>query len=114
MLFNYLKTESYMDSIDILDIGNCCLVAYNDDGNKWAFYTKTELGWSVIKIVGPFDAEDDSMGSFFTYYKNGFEYSEKKLHKQINDFLNNPKNKITQVFECNKDDIKTILSSIVL
>ena len=54
MLFKYLKTEAYMDSIDIDDIGNCFLQIYNDDGREWLMSVKTKLGWTIVKTFGPF------------------------------------------------------------
>ena len=53
MLFNYLKTETYMDSIDIDDTGNCILQVFNDDGREWILSIETKLGWSKIKTFVP-------------------------------------------------------------
>lgn len=114
MLFNYLKTETYMDSIDIPDVGNCCLQAYNDDGNEWMMSVDTKLGWTKIKMIGPFILESDKMDNNFYYSKNEFEFSDKKLFKIINEFINNPKKQITQIFLIDKDVFNDKLSKIKL
>ena len=114
MLFKYLKTEAYMDSIDIDDIGNCFLQIYNDDGREWLMSVKTKLGWTNVKTFGPFILDSNTMDSNFYYSKNELEFKEKKIYHIIDDFINNPKRQITQIFIIDEDTFNDKLSSIKL
>lgn len=112
MFFQYLKTETYMDSIDLEDIGNCCLVINNDECEEWYLKIKTSLGWSECIIFGPLTIDDDGLGYNFYYSYNKFEYNEKRLYKTINDFINNPKKQITQARIIEENDFNTKLNKI--
>ena len=114
MLFNYLKTETYMDSIDIDDIGNCFLQVYNDNGREWLMSVKTKLGWTTVKAFGPFILDSNTMDSNFSYLKKELEFKEKKLYNIIDDFINNPHKQITQIFIIDEDTFNDKLSSIKL
>ena len=114
MLFNYLKTETYMDSIDIDDTGNCILQVFNDDGREWILSIETKLGWSKIKTFGPFTIDSNQMDNNFYYSVNEFEYKEKKIYHIIDEFINNPKKQITQIFIIDEDTFNDKLSSIKL
>lgn len=114
MLFNYLKTETYMDSIDIDDIGNCFLQVYNDEGREWLMSISTKLGWTNVKTFGPFILDSNTMDNNFYYSKNELEFKEKKIYHIIDDFINNPKKQITQIFIIDEDTFNDKLSSIKL
>jgi len=67
-----------------------------DQAEEWYLIIDTDLGWCEIRQFGKLIADmDELQGSFsYTYYK--FEYSEKKLYKLIDNFLNDEKKMITQ------------------
>ena len=112
MFFQYLKTETYTDSVDIEDIGNCSIVANNDSAEEWFLNIKTKLGWSECVVFGPLSIDDDNLGYNFYYLCNKFEYNEKRLYKTINDFINNSKKQITQIQIINAEDFNMKLSKI--
>ena len=97
MTFEYFKVETAMDSVDIEDIGNVCLRCSNDDALEWYLKIKTELGWCYVTQYGPLRIDSNHLDTAFYFSFQPFEYSEKKLYKTINDFLNNPKRTITVV-----------------
>ena len=97
MTFDYFKVETAMDSVDIEDIGNVCLRCSNDDALEWYLKIKTELGWCYVTHYGPLRIDSNHLDTAFYFSFQPFEYSEKKLYKIINDFLNNPKRTITVV-----------------
>lgn len=107
MNFEYLKTESYMDSIEIDRIGQCSIEARNDLGECFYLHIETDLGWVMITKFGPIQ---EGIGIRNTFNLIHFEqdYDEKKLHKIIRDFINDPKRIITQVDELEYDDFKEI------
>ena len=114
MNFSYLKTEQYLDSINIEDIGNCYLQVYNDDGDSWILSIETELGWTETKQAGPFILDSDNIGTYFYYNKIGFDFKDKKIKKQINDFINNPKKCITQVLLISQEEFNEKIHKIIL
>lgn len=112
MNFNYLKTETYNDSIDIEHIGNCTIVVNNDEAEEWYIDIHTDYGWSKVRQFGPLDIDKGEVGNYFSFILNGFEYNEKRLYKVINDFLNNPKHAITQVEEISREDFENRLNAL--
>ena len=103
-----------MDSIDIDDIGNCCIQAFNDYGLEWILKIETKLGWSTTKIFGPFEVNNNSMSDSFMYAKSACEFNHKKIYKKIDDFINDSKKEITQVFLIEDDIYLEKLNNIVL
>lgn len=113
MDFQYLKTETYMDSIDIEDPGNCYITVMNDDAKEWYLRTSTSLGWCDMQVFGPLTVDDDSLGYSFSLRYNRFEYNGKKVYKLINDFINDPKKTVTQAFVIEQDDYDNRLGDVI-
>lgn len=112
MFFEYLKTAQYLDSIEIESIGNCTLQAINDIANCWVLLISTELGNSTVIEAGPIDLDFDEVAPSVYISRTQFEYNEKRLHKSIHDFINNPKRNITTVELIEQDIGKTLLKKI--
>ena len=112
MIFDYLRTTTALDSIDIEDIGNCCINALNDSGEEWFLVIRTWEGWTEITDYGPLLVDSDQFSSYFVYNKYGYDFSEKKISTAIDKFLNNPKRVITQVYEVEKEFAKERLDMI--
>ena len=53
MEFEYLHQIVVGDTIDIDDIGNCAINAFNDAGEEYYLVVKTVLGWTEIFEFGP-------------------------------------------------------------
>ncbi len=104
MIFDYLRMIQSLDTIDIEDIGNTCINALNDTGQEWYLVIDTFEGWTKIKEFGPLIVDSNRIGSYFNYDKYEYDYSDKKISKVIEKFINNPKRDITQVFEMPKDN----------
>ena len=102
MTFEYLATRTFMDSIDIEDIGNVCLNAMNDIGNEYYLIIETHLGWTEIKEFGPCLVDSDKAQNYFNLLYIKFEYSDSKIIKNIEKFINNEKRDITQVYFVDK------------
>lgn len=104
MNIEYLKTESYMDSIDVDRMGQCSVVAYNDIGEAYYLDIRTELGWSKVTEFGPISESGDSpTAKRLIHYEIG--YDEKRLYKIIRDFINNSNRVITQAEVIDRDDV---------
>lgn len=102
--FEYFATTTYMDSLEVENIGDCCLEACNDSGEVYFLCISTSLGVSKILEYGPYM---DGLSPIHLIYKyQELAYNEKKLNTIINKFLNDISKNITQVREVSYDDIK--------
>ena len=113
--FEYLYTIRAEDTIEIEDIGQCCIQAFNDLGYYWYLIIETELGRSTVKYMGPFHADDDLMNNFnkgFRFDYSITDYKESRLSNVIDTFINDPKKNISQVLlvdnEAAFDDLSKI------
>lgn len=97
MTFEYLYKLTPQDSIDIEDMGNVIIQANNDDADEWYLSISTKLGWTTVKDYGPLTIDDDSLGYSFSFNYKRFEYSEQKIYKLIDFWLNDKKKNITQL-----------------
>ena len=110
MIFDYLRTVQSLDTITIEDIGNTCINTINDDAEEWYLIITTKQGWTEIKEFGPLVVDSDKLKQYFMYNKFSFEYNEKRLRKIIDNFINNTRHNITQVFEIEKSDAENRLN----
>lgn len=109
--FNYFYTTTAEDCLDVEDIGNVCIQASNDAGQNWILLIKTKLGFSYILEYGPFH-----YGKITEYLNHTFqriEYSEYKLEKKIDKFLNEPRRLITQVQFKDEDEALELMTNVV-
>lgn len=108
---NYLYETTSNDSIDIEDIGNVCLLVNNDLGQNWVLLIKTILGITYILEYGPFYYHKNSDYVYSCFQK--IDYSEYKLKKRIDKFINDPKRVITQVQFIDEDEARLLIKSVV-
>lgn len=113
MIFDYLRTTTALDTIDIIDIGNCSISAINDDAEEWFIIIDTNEGWTKIREFGPILSDDNKIKTFFNYDCSATDFSEKKIKIRIDKFLNNPRRMITQVNEVEKVFAQDRLNSIL-
>ena len=98
MQFDYFYITQVNATIDIDDVGNCCLLARNDIGLEYYLFTKTEYGKTEIITVGPlFMDEDELFPETVNLQYTTFDYNMKKISGIIDKFLKNPKACITYV-----------------
>lgn len=109
--FNYLYMTEAQDVLDIEDIGNVCIQANNDVGQNWILYIKTSLGFSYIIEYGPFQYNKNTEYLNSTFQR--IEYSEYKLEKKIDKFLNEPRRMITQVQFIDEDEAFELIKNVV-
>lgn len=111
--FEYFKELKANDSLSVYDIGNCCLKAFNDDGQVYYLMTTTTLGFTKVYQYGPLNVDDLNLGVYYNCSVQTIEYSEKVLFKLIDSFLNDKYKKITQAFECQIDEFIKNCKSII-
>ena len=97
MNFEFFYQEQPTADLEIEDIGNVAIIANNDAGMEYYLILKTDMGLTKSLEYGPSvpDVEDLPMSVTIKY--NQFEFSENKIIKMINKFLNS--NSITQARE---------------
>ena len=99
MEFEYFYTQQATDSLTIENLGNCFIEAFSDRGAKVYLWIRTELGFSRILEAGPYidDGKIPCKVSNISFTQT--EFSESKIIKRIESFLNTPKYQITQAFD---------------
>lgn len=96
MTFEYLQRIVVDAQLDIENIGDCYLRAYNDFGEEFYLIIKTQLGETEVIEYGPCVPELQMLHQNYQITYSRFEYNQGKLERIIDKFLNNPKRGITQ------------------
>lgn len=105
MEFEYMYQKTALGILNVENISQCCIEAFNDLGQAFYFISKTEYGQLKIMTFGP--TFPDFQGVLPKKYNFTFElmeYNDKKLCKAIEMFLQNPKANITQAMEKDIDE----------
>lgn len=102
----YLPESSFLASVEVDDVGEVALILYNDVGQEWYILHTTRLGWTKTYSFGPLLPDEDRMIlKSFAFQYSEIEYSESKLVKNLERFIQDPKKMITQVFEIDKEAV---------
>ena len=99
--FLYGESVSYLDTLPVANIGECCISASNDIGEFYYLITKTKYGMTKVFEYGPYIdgvAPDVCIARY-----SQFQYSEHKIETIIKKFLLS--HYITQAFEVKQEDI---------
>lgn len=104
MQFDYFYMMQPTGSINIEDIGNITLHAFNDFYQQYFLIIQTEMGRTKIIQYGPIYVEIKEPPSQINYTYTEFEFSESKISKIIDKFLNNGKAMISQVNIIEQDE----------
>lgn len=99
MEFEYYYVKSVNATLDIDDIGNCAIAAYNDLGLVSYLLIKTTLGNTIIFEYGPLVHDSDVLPKVVDCSFRRIEFNDIAIKKTIRTFLNNPKSQITQARE---------------
>ena len=99
MIFEYLQRIVVDGQIDIENIGQCFLRAFNDFGEEFYLLIKTDLGITEVLEYGPCTPDLELLPPSYHVSYDRFDYSQTKIERIIEKFLNNPKRAITQVEE---------------
>ena len=85
---SYLKKEKFEESLELEDIGNCSLLAYDSLAQEYYFNIVSILGDVTVKKFGPLQSDNINIDHYFSYTKFTHSYDEKKIHKDIYTFIN--------------------------
>lgn len=112
MKYKYYYREAITDELDIEDIGNCNILAYNDLGMYYIMIIQTELGLTRIFTEGPLMEEEIFPKTVNCSFKR-IDYNSGKISKEIQTFLNNPIAKITAAVEISLEEALLKCKSII-
>lgn len=101
--YKYMPNVSYMDSINIENIGECCLECCNDLGEAYYLWITTSLGMTKVLQYGP--ELDGITPPYCSYFFQQFQYSEMKIDKLIAKFIGDPKKAISQIQQVDPSEI---------
>lgn len=104
--FEYFTKVVVNASLSIEDIGECAIRANNDLGYFWFLVIQTELGLSEIFEVGPIMIDIDELPKACNWSYRRIQYSDTKLSKIIDNFLNDGYRCITQAEEITVEEAK--------
>lgn len=92
MTFEYLYETKATGEIDVEDIGNCAIVAYNSRMYQRAvLIIKTVEGESRVVTSGPHWVELEQPCTEYTFSFSSFQFSSNKIEKIIDRFLSGTK-----------------------
>lgn len=111
MEFPYYSESSFLDAIEINNIGDCAIEANNDDGMFWYLIIRTSLGWTQIIQYGPICPDIKLFPDKVNCSFERFEYNNKKVGKIIRDFLNSFKKPYSKITQAKLIDTDTALNS---
>ena len=109
MKFDYLERVVVESQLEVENIGQCVIQANNDIGEEFYLVIITELGWTEILEYGPIVPDLAILPATYNISYNRIEYSEGKLERIIDKFLNNPKRMITQAKVTTLEEISEFL-----
>lgn len=113
MQFEYYKTVTVNAILDIEDIGNFAIKAFNDKGEEYIMVVDTVLGETRMFTYGPIIPDLDLLPPSVNCSFNRINFSTKFIQKAVDTFLGG-RSQITQAMEVSKEealeDCKDIIS----
>jgi len=99
MIFDYVATREFTTSLEVKNIGNCCIKAKNKDGDLFFLRVKSIMGQvNILKALYVNPNLEYLQDKFEVSYKK-MKYSEKAIQKEIKQFLNDFDCKISEAYE---------------
>ena len=111
--YEYLSRVVVEATLEVDNPGQCVIRGRNDLGEEFYLVIRTELGFTEQFTYGPVTPEIDILPFSVALDYKRYEYSEYKIDKAIDKFLNDPKHGITQADEITiQEIIPSILQSV--
>lgn len=109
MNFNYLRRIVQDASIEIDNIKECSIIAYNDIAEEFYLMISTDLGVTQILSQGPVSL---SAPIYAKCEYLSFQTDAKKIQTYISKWLNDKDKAITQAEEIDREELKEKLVNI--
>lgn len=111
MNFNYLARIVSDASIDIDNIKECGIIAYNDHGEEFYLIITTALGNTRLFSQGPISPNGNISDNVKCEY-HSFATDDRKIKSFIYKWLNEKEKEITQAEEIDIDELRQKLVNI--
>lgn len=95
--YEYLYEVKATGFLEIENIGECCLIANNDFLQEQILIITTELGKTKVIQYGPVFVDNVQPPNDVQYSYCEFDFSDYKIDKRIEKFINDTKFRTTQV-----------------
>ena len=95
--YEYLYETKATGFLEIENIGECCLIANNDFLQEQVLIVSTTMGKTKIIQYGPIFVDNVQPPTDIQYSFYEFDFSDYKIDKRIDKFINDPKFRTTQV-----------------
>lgn len=109
MKFEYIQRVVVDGELEVENIGDCVLEANDDFQNCYYLLIKTDLGWTEVIEYGPCIPDISELSFNYNIKYSRFEYSQSKLERIIDKFLNEGKRVITQAKVTTIENIRDAL-----
>lgn len=112
MQFDYDRETLANGVIEIDEIGECALLCRNDEMEEYYLIVHSVMGTAYIFQYGPIVQDFDSIKNTSCSISS-MDYSEPKLKKMIDKFINDYTKKITYVEELSKAEVLARCKSLI-
>ena len=111
--YEYLYEVKATGFLEIENIGEVCLIANNDFLQEKVLIIHTELGKTRVIQYGPVYVDNVQPPTDCSYTFSEFDFSDYKIDKIIDKFINDPKFKTTQVKETDFEDASNRITDLM-
>lgn len=98
-IFEYAVQKTFMQAIDIVDIGRFGIRCINDTGHEYYLLANTIMGKTSILSYGPIIPDIPVLLDKFNVSYTKIDYKEPKITKIVQTFINDPTKEISNVEE---------------
>lgn len=109
MEFEYNEVRTTLATIEIEDIGNCCLLSRNELEEERYLIIQSILGETTVIYYGPIVPMIDVLPTKISYTYSRFDFDERKIIKTINTFMSDA----THVELCKLDYIREQVKNMI-
>lgn len=113
MDYDYFMISTASATLTVDDIGNCAILASNDNGLQYILVIDTNLGATRIFRYGPFNPDLERLPNEVECSFRQIEYSESEINKTIRKFLNNYKFGATSAEVIDKEEALSRCRNII-
>lgn len=108
-VFEYMQVVTVGAQLEVDDIGECAILARDDLGQEYYLLITTRMGQTETIEYGPCIPDISLLPKSVTYKYNRFDYSEFRIEKVIDKFLNS--NPVTCAEIVDEDTVKNLLKN---
>lgn len=95
-LVNFDLQKTYVQTIEVEDIGNCAIRSTNAGFEDYYIVIQTVMGKTSILTFGPILADVSIIQEDFNLNFKKIDYKEKNINNEINKFINDTRKAIKQ------------------